>query len=53
LADVVGLDTVHVSRTLRSLEADGIFHRAKRRFISFKDWDAAAALPTSTRSTFT
>jgi len=43
LADVVGLTPVHVSRTLKSLELDGIVNRAKR-FIGFKDWHAAAAV---------
>jgi CRP-like cAMP-binding protein len=43
LADVVGLTPVHVSRTLKLLEHEGIVHRAKR-YISFKDWDAAAAV---------
>jgi CRP-like cAMP-binding protein len=43
LADVVGLTPVHVSRTLKSLEQDGIVHR-DRRFITFKDWNAVASV---------
>lgn len=43
LADVVGLTPVHVNRTLKSLEADGIVHRAKR-YISFADWDAMSTV---------
>jgi CRP-like cAMP-binding protein len=43
LADVVGLTTVHVNRTLKSLQNDGIVHRDKRH-ISFKDWAAAASV---------
>lgn len=41
LADAVGLTTVHVNRTLKSLEADRIVNR-DRRFISFNDWEALA-----------
>jgi len=43
LADVVGLTPVHVNRTLRSLERDGIITRSKRR-VSFKDWSTAARI---------
>lgn len=41
LADAVGLTTVHVNRTLKSLEADGIVNR-DRRYIGFHDWAALA-----------
>jgi CRP-like cAMP-binding protein len=37
LADAVGLTSVHVNRTLKSLEADGLIRRTKR-IISFPDW---------------
>lgn len=38
LADTLGLTPVHVNRTLKSLEADGLIVR-NRRSISFPDWD--------------
>jgi CRP-like cAMP-binding protein len=37
LADAVGLTPVHVNRTLKGLEADGLLIRTKRN-ISFPDW---------------
>ena len=37
LADVLGLTPVHVNRTIKSLEADGLITR-KGRNISFPDW---------------
>jgi CRP-like cAMP-binding protein len=37
LADAVGLTAVHVNRTLKSLEAEGLLTRTKRN-ISFPDW---------------
>jgi len=37
LADVLGLTPVHVNRTIKSLEADGLITR-KGRSISFPDW---------------
>jgi CRP-like cAMP-binding protein len=37
LADVLGLTPVHVNRTLKSLEADGLIAR-NRRQVSFPDW---------------
>lgn len=43
LADVVGLTPVHVNRTLRSLEQDGIVVRDKRT-IRFADWSRLAAV---------
>lgn len=36
-ADAVGLTTVHVNRTLRALETEGLITRDKRK-ISFPDW---------------
>jgi CRP-like cAMP-binding protein len=39
LADVVGLTSVHVNRTLKALEAQGLIKRDKRR-VSFPDWQA-------------
>ena len=38
-ADVVGLTPVHVNRTLKALEANGLIKRDRRR-ISFPDWQA-------------
>jgi CRP-like cAMP-binding protein len=38
LGDAVGLTSVHVNRTLKSLEADGAVHRTKR-YVKFSDWD--------------
>ncbi len=38
LADAVGLTSVHVNRTLRSLMADGLIDRDKRR-LRIGDWD--------------
>ena len=38
LADAVGLTSVHVNRTLKALEADGLITR-ERRFIRFPDWE--------------
>jgi CRP-like cAMP-binding protein len=43
LADMVGLTSVHVNRTLKSLAADGIVHR-DRRFIGFSNWNDVSAL---------
>jgi DNA-binding IclR family transcriptional regulator len=37
LADAVGLTPVHVNRTLKALEAEGLILRSKRA-ISFPDW---------------
>jgi len=37
LADAVGLTPVHVNRTLKSLEAEGLIVRSKRS-VSFPDW---------------
>jgi CRP-like cAMP-binding protein len=38
LGDAVGLTSVHVNRTLKALEADGLIVRNKRT-ISFPDWE--------------
>jgi CRP-like cAMP-binding protein len=38
LGDVLGLTTVHVARTLKSLEAAGLINR-NRRAISFPNWE--------------
>jgi CRP-like cAMP-binding protein len=38
LADAVGLTPVHVNRTLKALEAEGLITRSKRN-ISFPDWE--------------
>ena len=38
LADASGLTPVHVNRTLKSLEADGLIRR-DRRFIFIPNWD--------------
>jgi CRP-like cAMP-binding protein len=37
LADALGLTPVHVNRTLKALETDGLIRRDKR-FVSFPDW---------------
>jgi CRP-like cAMP-binding protein len=39
LADVVGLTSVHVNRTLKALEAGGLIKR-DRRMVSFPNWQA-------------
>ena len=39
LGDALGLTAVHVNRTIKSLEADGLITRNRRR-ISFPRWDA-------------
>jgi CRP-like cAMP-binding protein len=39
LGDALGLTAVHVNRTIKSLEADGLIMR-NRRLISFPCWDA-------------
>jgi CRP-like cAMP-binding protein len=38
LADALGLTPVHVNRTLKALEAEGLIQRTKRN-ISFPDWN--------------
>jgi CRP-like cAMP-binding protein len=39
LGDALGLTAVHVNRTIKSLEADGLLTRNRRR-VSFPRWDA-------------
>jgi CRP-like cAMP-binding protein len=39
LADVVGLTSVHVNRTLKALQAAGLIQRDRRK-VSFPDWQA-------------
>ena len=43
LADALGLTSVHVNRTLKSLEADGVVVR-KKRYVSFESWDRIKAV---------
>lgn len=43
LADVVGLTPVHVNRTLKSLQNDGVLYRDKR-YMSFSDWHRLAKI---------
>ena len=43
LADAVGLTSVHVNRTLKSLEAEGLIVRSKRS-VSFPDWKRLRAV---------
>lgn len=38
LADAIGLTAVHVNRTLKALEEEGLIKR-QRRFVSFPDWE--------------
>ncbi len=38
LADATGLTSVHVNRTLKALEADGLIRR-ERRFVHIPDWE--------------
>jgi len=38
LADALGLTPVHVNRTLKTLEAEGLIQRTRRK-ISFPDWN--------------
>ena len=38
IGDATGLTSVHVNRTLRSLEADGLIERAHARKINIGDW---------------
>jgi CRP-like cAMP-binding protein len=43
LADAVGLTSVHVNRTLKALEAEGLIVRSKRS-VSFPDWKRLRAV---------
>ena len=38
LADATGLASVHVNRTLKGLESDGLIGRSNPRFIEIGDW---------------
>ncbi len=38
LADALGLTLVHVNRTLKALESEGLIKRSKRN-VSFSDWE--------------
>jgi hypothetical protein len=38
LADATGLTSVHVNRTIRALEADGLIERTSARSITIGDW---------------
>jgi CRP-like cAMP-binding protein len=42
LADTTGLTPVHVNRTLKALEADGLIDRANARSINIGDWKKLA-----------
>lgn len=43
LADATGLTSVHVNRTLMSLEKDGLISRSKRA-VSFPDWEGLRSI---------
>lgn len=43
LGDAVGLTSVHVNRTLKSLTADGLVRRDKR-YLTFNDWEKIRAI---------
>ena len=42
LADATGLTSVHVNRTIKSLEQDGLIDRASARSIRISDWSKLA-----------
>jgi CRP-like cAMP-binding protein len=42
LADATGLTSVHVNRTIRALETEGLIERAHPRAIRYNDWRAMA-----------
>src|SRR3954468_5599405 len=42
LADATGLTPVHVNRTIKGLEADGLIERSNPRFITIGDWKKLA-----------
>src|SRR5206468_8562617 len=44
LADATGLTAVHVNRTMKSLEADGLIERQGARAIKIGDWRKLAAV---------
>jgi CRP-like cAMP-binding protein len=43
LGDATGLTPVHVNRSLKALEADGLIERATPRAIAIGDWKKLAA----------
>jgi DNA-binding Lrp family transcriptional regulator len=52
LADATGLTPVHVNRTLKALQAEGLIVRNKRK-VSFPDWSGCGAWAISTSVTCT
>jgi CRP-like cAMP-binding protein len=42
LADATGLTAVHVNRTIRALEAEGLIERTHPRSVHYKDWRTMA-----------
>ena len=42
LADTTGLTGVHVNRTLKALEADGLISRSSPRAVTIADWKVLA-----------
>lgn len=42
LADAVGMTPVHVNRTIRALEAEGLINRSHPRVIQITDWEKLA-----------
>jgi DNA-binding GntR family transcriptional regulator len=42
LADTTGLTSVHVNRTLKALEADGLISRSSPRAVTISDWKLLA-----------
>jgi CRP-like cAMP-binding protein len=38
LGDATGLTSVHVNRTIKALEAEGLIERANPRFVNIGDW---------------
>jgi len=43
LADATGLTSVHINRTLKALEKDGLIERSNPRVIQIGDWRKLAA----------
>jgi DNA-binding transcriptional regulator LsrR (DeoR family) len=43
LADCTGLTSVHVNRTLKALEAEGLIERRSSRTVTIGDWRKLAA----------
>ena len=42
IADCTGLTSVHVNRTLKILEAEGLIHRRSSRTVTIGDWKKLA-----------